>query len=120
MALYYELPVYRDVYSLILLLYKHTKEFPREYKYSLGQELKRDALQLIRGIYRVNKARNKQQHFYGLLDDYELIKFQIRLCADLKLLSIKQQSEIMQLNEVIGKQLTAWSKKYANQPELPA
>ena len=38
MALYYNLPVYKDVYQLILLLYRYTKEFPREYKYTIGQD----------------------------------------------------------------------------------
>ncbi len=30
MALYYSLPVFRDVYRLILLLFEHTSDFPRE------------------------------------------------------------------------------------------
>lgn len=112
MSLYYELPVYKDVYQFILKIYDFTKSFPREYKYSLGQEIKRDALQLVRGIYRVNKAQDKAAHFYALLDDFELIKFQVRLCSDLKLLSICQQSELMEHVALIGRQLTAWSKKY--------
>ena len=112
MALYYDLPVYKDVYSLILLLYRYTKEFSREYKYTIGQDLKRDALVLVRGVYRVNKASDKAEHFVQLLDDFELIKFQIRLCGDLKLFTIKQQSVLIELCDIIGKQLTAWSKKY--------
>jgi len=55
MALYYELPVYRDTYNLILKIYKCTKNFPKEYKYTLGQDMKCDALQLVRSIYRANK-----------------------------------------------------------------
>jgi len=110
MALYYDLPVYKDVYSLILLLYRYTKEFSREYKYTLGQDIKRDALVLVRGVYRVNKASDKAVHFVQLLDDFELIKFQIRLCGDLKLFTIKQQSDLIELCDTIGKQLNGWSK----------
>ncbi|MEI6757706.1 MAG: four helix bundle protein [Chlorobium sp.] len=58
MALYYDLPVYRDVYSLILKIFEYTKDFPREYKYTLGQDLKRDSLVLVRSIYRANKAKS--------------------------------------------------------------
>ena len=36
MALYYDLPVYKDVYRLILTIFEYTKDFPREYKYTLG------------------------------------------------------------------------------------
>jgi hypothetical protein len=44
MALYYDLPVYRDTYQLILKIFEVTKYFPKEYKYTLGQDMKRDAL----------------------------------------------------------------------------
>ena len=36
MALYYELPVYRDVYDMTLSLFRYTKDFSREYKFTLG------------------------------------------------------------------------------------
>lgn len=35
MALYYDLPVYRDTYKLILKIFEYTKDFPKEYKYTL-------------------------------------------------------------------------------------
>ena len=60
MALYYDLPVYRDTYRLVLKIFEVTKDFPKEYKYSLGQDMKRDALQLVRRIYRANKASHNE------------------------------------------------------------
>jgi len=42
MALYYELPVYRDTYQLILKIFSVTKDFPKEYKDTLGQDMKGD------------------------------------------------------------------------------
>jgi hypothetical protein len=60
MALYYELPVFKDVYKLTLLIYSLTKDFSKEYKYTLGQDLKRDVMVLMRSIYRANKAQNKK------------------------------------------------------------
>jgi hypothetical protein len=42
MALYYELPVYHDVYKLILRIFAYTTEFPREYKYTVGDDMQRD------------------------------------------------------------------------------
>jgi hypothetical protein len=38
MALYYDLPVFKDVYSLTLRIFELTKNFSREYKFTLGQE----------------------------------------------------------------------------------
>ena len=56
MALYYDLPVFKDVYKLTLLIYSLTKDFSKEYKYTLGQDLKKDVMVLMRSIYRANKS----------------------------------------------------------------
>jgi len=96
MALYYELPVYRDVYKLILMIFECTKDFSKEYKYTLGQDMKRDALQLVRNIYRANKSANKKEYLEAFLDDFELLKLEIRLCADMKVLPIKKQNMLLQ------------------------
>ena len=108
MALYYELPVYRDTYQLILKIFECTGHFPKEYKYSLGQDMKRDALQLVRSIYRANKSVDKKVYLENFLDEFELLKLEVRLCRDLKVMSIKQQAELSQLMDSIGKQVTGW------------
>ncbi|MEG2856495.1 four helix bundle protein [Bacteroides sp.] len=110
MALYYSLPVYRDTYSLILLLFKLTKEFNREYKYSIGQDIKRDAMQLVRHIYRANRADNKSEHLAIFIDDFEIVKLQVRLCHDMRLISPTNFSEVILLMDSIGKQISGWNR----------
>jgi hypothetical protein len=78
MALYYDLPVFKEVYKLILVLFEVTKDFPKEYKYTLGHDIKRDGINLVRSIYRANKAKNKVEYLEAFLDDFELIKLEIR------------------------------------------
>ena len=68
MALYYDLPVFKDVYKLTLLIYSLTKDFSKEYRYTLGQDLKKDVMVLMRSIYRANKAQNKREYFVGFLE----------------------------------------------------
>ncbi len=108
MALYYELPVYRDTYQLILKIFEYTSDFSKEYKYTLGQDMKRDALQLVRSIYRANKSSTKKVHLEAFLDDFELLKLEIRLCTDMKILSIKKQAALSVLMDSISKQVTGW------------
>jgi len=91
MALYYELQVFKDVYTLVQKVFLYTQEFPREYKYTLGQDMKRDSIQLVRSIYRANKATDKLVYLETFLDDFELLKFEIRLCVDMKILAIKNK-----------------------------
>jgi hypothetical protein len=108
MALYYDLPVFQDAYSLVLLLFQYTTDFPREYKFTLGQDMKRDGIVLVRSIYRANKAKEKAQYLEQFLDDFELLKLEIRLAVDLRLVTIKQQAELTLLLSGIGKQITGW------------
>ena len=113
MALSHELPIYRDTYKLILYLFELTKHFSKEYKYSLGQDIKRDAICLVRSIYRANRNLQKRVYIEEFLDNFEILKLELRLCADLKLFTIKQQAELTVLLESIGKQATAWKNKYS-------
>ena len=111
MALYYDLPVFRDTYQLALKIFTHTQDFPREYKYTLGQDMKRDVIQLMRSIYRANKTKDKQQYLEEFLDSFELLKLEIRLCTDLKILPIKKQAQLAVLMDGIGKQITGWRNR---------
>ncbi len=70
--------------------------------------MKRDGLQLVRSIYRANKAKDKREYLETFLDDFELLKLEIRLCTDMKILSIKKQARLSALMEGIGKQITGW------------
>jgi hypothetical protein len=108
MALYYDLPVYKDVYRLILRIFEYTRDFPREYKYTLGQDLKRDSIVLVRSIYRANKAQSKTEYLEAFLDDFEILKLEVRLCVDLRILPMKKQAELAALMDGIGRQITGW------------
>ena len=79
MELYYDLLVYRDTYKLILKIFECTKDFSKEYKYTLGQDMKRDALQLVRSIYRANKSNNQKEHLETFMDDFELLKLKMEV-----------------------------------------
>ena len=78
MALYQDLPVFRDVYRLTLRVNVLTQGFTREFKYTLGQDMKRDCLGLLRSIYRVNRSRDKAPLLDAFLDDFELLKLEVR------------------------------------------
>ena len=112
MALSHELPIYKDTYKLILLIFERTKNFSREHKYTLGQDMKRDSICLVRSIYRANRSKDKRQYLEEFLDNFEILKLEVRLCADLKLLSIRHLSEISKMLDIIGKQATAWKNRY--------
>jgi hypothetical protein len=114
MALYYNLLVYRDTYKFVLMIFKCTKDFSREHKYTLGQDMKRDSLILIREIYRANKNIQKTEYLDAFLDSFELLKLEIRLAVDMKILSHKKQAELALLMGEIGKQINGWQNASKN------
>ena len=73
--------------------------------------MKRDSICLVRSIYRANRNSEKRQYLEEFLDNFEILKFEVRLCTDLKLLSLKHQSEIAKMLDIIGKQATAWKNR---------
>ena len=75
MALYYDFPIYRDTYQLILKVFEITKDFPKDYKYTLGQDMKRDALQLVRCIYRANKSAQIKEYLENFLDEFDCLNW---------------------------------------------
>ena len=79
MALYYDLPVFKDVYQMTLRIFQVTTNFPREYKFTLGQDLKRDCILLVRYIYRANKTKDKTVYLEQFLDSFEVVKLAITI-----------------------------------------
>ena len=63
---------------------------------------------MVRSIYRANKPTQKKEYLESFLDEFELLKLEIRLCVDMKIVSFKKQAEVTVLMDSIGKQVTGW------------
>jgi len=59
MATYNHLPVYKASYDLLVELFRFTKDFTREYKYTIGQSIKEETIEMITNIYRANSSYSK-------------------------------------------------------------
>ncbi len=92
----------------MLKIFELTQNFSREYKFTLGQDMKRDCITLVRSIYRANKCKDKERYLEAFLDNFEVLKLEVRLCKDLHLITVKQQSDLSLRMDGIGKQITGW------------
>ncbi len=115
MAIYSSLPVYKDSYALTLELFAFTRNFPREYKFTLGERIKNQCLELITGIYDANRASkpDKLRCIVQVRRTTEQLRLLLRLCFDLKLCSIKTFVKHSDLLETVSKQLAAWQKHFS-------
>lgn len=59
MSQFQELPVYKTSYDLLLEIFKFTKEFGKDYKYTVGESLKKETMELMMLIFRANTRKDK-------------------------------------------------------------
>jgi four helix bundle protein len=112
MALYFNLPVYKAAYSLLVEIYKRAKVFEREYKYTIGEELKKYSLEMIIGIYQANKSEKKERLKFidNARQNVEIIRLCLRLTKDLKIIGVNGFAYLNIKIEELSKQLTSWHK----------
>lgn len=110
MATYENLPVYKTSYDLLILTFQIIKEFTREYKYSLGDTMKKEVINLISNIYKANCKIDKSKNISTAREKIELLRLYFRLSRDLKIININKYIEVNILIESVSKQLFAWWK----------
>lgn len=104
------LPIFLDAYKLLLELYQTTAKFTHEHKYALGQDIKKDSLELLRLIYQANHHKNKAPYLENFMSVFEVLKLELRLCYDINAISLKKNVHLSLIMEQIGRQAAAWKK----------
>ena len=110
MARYDKINVYVASRSLLLYFFEISKKFTRDYKYTMGETIKKELCDLLLIIYRANTSYERLPHITTGIESIELVRIQIGLIHDLKQLSSKQYTRISIEIENISKQLLAWRK----------
>lgn len=110
MALHTQLPIYKVTYDLLALITKLTASMPRDFKRSLGDDLRKECITLSILVYRANSARNKVPHLVELLERLQVVELTLRLSVDMRLISRGQYALAIELTDKIGKQAQGWKK----------
>jgi len=110
MKLHSDLPVYKATYDLLLAIFQFTKDFSKEYKYTVGESLKKETTELLTLIFRANTRKDKHDILREARERIEVIRLFIRLMEDLRQISMKNFVTINQRVEDESKQLTGWQK----------
>lgn len=105
-----QLPVYKTTYDLLLLSFWVIKNFPKEYKYSLGERIKQEVLELTCLLFRSNSSREKEVFLTQAREHTETVRLLRRVSKDIKVVDTKKYVELTKYIESISKQLTAWQK----------
>lgn len=115
--LYTNLPVYEESYRLLQLLYTQLCKVPKDIKYTLLEQVKKDALELSLSVYRANVTFDKGPVLSEARALMERIKIQVRLLCDLHCMSINLYCELSESEESISKHLAAWHRHVSENDE---
>jgi hypothetical protein len=110
MATYDNLPIFKASYELLVEIFKFTQNFSREFKYTLGERLKNETIDMITHIYRANTLSDKFDTLQKARENIEIIRVYMRLLKDLKQVGLKKFVDINERIENVSKQLTGWQK----------
>lgn len=112
MARYDHIPLFKSAYNLCLEAYKITKNFSREYKYTLGEKIKETAHEMLDLVIETNSLEDKDKgkNLAILLLKTEKLRMHLRISCDLKIFPAKYLGETAEQLEEISKQAGGWKK----------
>ena len=93
MGLHQELPLYKASYDLLLAIFEFTKGFSKEYKYTVGESLKKETIDLLTLIYRANSRKDKREVLQETRERIEVIWLFIRLMKDIKQINLRMRKK---------------------------
>jgi hypothetical protein len=111
MAIYDNLPVYKQTYDLLLQLFRVCQNMERDYKFTLGENIKKEVIAFIINVYRANCRENadKLLMIQSGRENVEVIRLLLRLLQDLKQIGLKEFISANEKLESVSKQMTAWA-----------
>jgi len=110
MSIYFDLPVYKKSYDLLLELMKLSADLSKTYKYSVGERVRLEAIELIINIYKANAAAEKSPFIAKSRENIEIIRLMIRVLHDMQQINLKRMVFINKIIEDISKQLVGWQQ----------
>ena len=113
-----QMPLWRDSQQLLLLVEQAVRDFPRYHKYTVGSELRRQAMRICRLLARA--CHDKEQRLAYVIQLTEAIddlKIQLQLAKALAAFRhFKAFETIARLSVAVGKQSGGWRQRLTQKP----
>ena len=105
---YKQLPIYKISYDILVRIMQLVKHFSREYKYTLGEKIQKEAIELIICIYRANNKERRDLAIQDMLEHIQLLGLFLRISHDLKLISMEHYAQIVEMIDNVSRQSQGW------------
>ena len=108
MATYDNLPVYKKTYDLLIQLFRISQNMERDYKFTIGENLKKEVIELIMNVYRANCRTEKTPLIEAARENTEVVRLLLRLLQDMKQIGLNEFVSANEKVEDVSKQLSYW------------
>ena len=111
-----ETPLFAKTYDLLVYLLPAAEKFPRSQRVVLGRRISEISLGFLDLLIKARKTPAKKRGALLRQADVELdrLRYTVRLCRDLELLTQKQYRYASGLLAEVGRLLGTWLKRYNN------
>jgi four helix bundle protein len=104
-----ELTAYRKAFDLAMIIYKTSKRFPQEEKYSLTDQIRRSSRSIATSIAEAYRKRSYEKYFVSKVSDADMENTETQAWLDFSLaceyISKQEFSEMVHLSDEVGRLL---------------
>ena len=106
-------PIFVRTYDLLLWLIPRTTTFPREQRFVLGKAVQETALRFQEALLEaaLHEPRLRSAALTRADVDLAKLRFYLRLCQDLGLITMRQHRHAAEMVTEVGRLLGGWQKK---------
>ncbi len=112
-------PVVQKTYTFALWLVRKVENFPRSYRFTVGDRLTAQALDLLTVLAEAAYSRRKEPLLETASNKLNSIRFLVRMARDLDLLTVESYGFCAQNLEELGRMVGGWRKSAIAAPAHP-
>jgi four helix bundle protein len=116
MSTYNELQVYKITYDLAIHTFTFTEKMKRSFKFTIGEKLNLNAVDLLLNIYKANSRKDERyMHLQAGQEHIEEIRLLLRMSKDLQIMTVNRFVTLNEMVETISKQVYGWQQSVSYQ-----
>jgi hypothetical protein len=123
MAIHTDLSIHKSCCDLLRVTMEATKEMRRDFKSSIGTEVRALCVSMLLSVMRANKTVNASQkiaHIDQVLEDVEVFNDLFRVCRDVRVITTPVYARATEITGSIGRQAGGWRKSASSPVASPS
>ena len=109
-----ELPVISKAFDLAREMTQRTRKLPRDLKFVLGDRMLTTTYDVLDLLLEAKYTRSKRELLQRANVLLERLRFQVRLCMEEELISIRQYEYVARLIDEVGRMIGGWLRSLRN------